>query len=39
MNVSQFCGLTATLMQERIQQDLDIIANAIIANEKSDSEI
>lgn len=39
MNVSQFCGLTPAMIQERIQQDLETITNAISAIERSESDV
>ena len=38
MKVSLFCGLTATQIQDRIQQDIETISNAITCNERSDSD-
>lgn len=37
-NVAQFCGLTTTMIQERILLDLDAITNAISAEQRSESE-
>lgn len=36
--VSQFWGLTPTQIQDRIQQDLESISNAITTNERSESD-
>jgi hypothetical protein len=38
-NVSKFCGLTESFIQDRVQQDLDTITNAISVNDRSDSEV
>lgn len=39
MNVSKFCGLSETFIQDYIQQDLDSILRAITWNDRSESDI